>query len=206
VIVSASQSNALALIEQIRRKAPEYLDLLTAVTDREFETAFDAVLGPAIAHLEENKSNFSKLDEDGLTAVLRVALSVPGLAVSQEKHSNGHVDITIEATHSTPVRKKLGEAKIYDGYVYHIGGLQQLIGRYSTGREGRGLLIVYCRKANIASLLKELRRRMDEEMPCSQAGQSKDHIHKWSFLTSHGHSSGESLEVGHIACNLYCGT
>ena len=33
-----------------------------------------------------------------------------------------HVDITITADHCVPVRKKLGEAKIWDGPEYHIKG------------------------------------------------------------------------------------
>jgi hypothetical protein len=201
-----SRSDVSTLVNEIRHKDLKYLDLLTARTEGQFEEAFDAVLGRVIDHMEANRSNFAALDEEGLSAVLIAGLLVPGLDVSQEMHSNGHVDITIEATHCAPARKKLAEAKIYDGYEYHVGGLNQLVGRYSTGREGRGLLLVYCRKPNIALLVAKLRERMDKEMPCKQDGSAKDHIHKWSFLTAHSHSSGELLEVGHIACNLHCST
>jgi hypothetical protein len=105
-----------------------------------------------------------------------------------------------------PTRKKLGEAKIYDGPDYHIKGLQQLLGRYTTGKEGRGMLIVYFRKKNIAGLVKKLREKMDTDLPLSQQGPTCDHLIKWSFLSQHGHSSGETLEVGHIGCNLYIET
>ena len=147
---TGTSSTVLNLVEMIRRKAPEYLDLLTAQSDEEFEKAFDALLERSVTHLEINKDNFKNLDEEGLSGVLAAALSIPGLSVSQEKQSNGHVYLTIEADHCTPARRKLGEAKIYDGLQYHVAGLQQLLGRYTTGREGRGLLIVYCRKRNIA--------------------------------------------------------
>src|SRR5439155_24827751 len=120
--------------------------LLNAETDEQFERAFEALLEKAVAHLEKNKVNFSQLDEVGLSGVLAAGLSTPGLSVSQETHSNGHVDLTIEADHCTPARRKLGEAKIYDGPAYHVGGLEQLLGRYTTGREGRGLLVAYFRK------------------------------------------------------------
>jgi hypothetical protein len=197
--------SALALVEQIRRKAPEYLDLLTARSDAEFERAFDALLGPVVSRMEENKKNYEKLDEVGLTAVFAASLSVPGLAVSQEKNSNGHVDVTIEADQCVPVRKKLGEAKIYDGPEYHFQGLLQLLGRYSTGREGRGLLIVYFRKKDVAGLVKKLRKRMNADRPCDQLGEVEvtDHIYKWSFLSTHAHSSGENLQVSHVGCNLF---
>ncbi|MDD5261254.1 MAG: hypothetical protein PHD76_05325 [Methylacidiphilales bacterium] len=203
--MNALSNSAELLIERIRRKAPGYLDLLAATTDAEFETAFDEIMGPAVARLEENKRNFENLDENGLTAVLAGYIAVPCLDVVQEKNSNGHVDITIELLESTPVRKMLGEAKIYNGYEYHIGGLRQLIERYSTGREGRGLLIIYVKKKNIAGLIRNLRQKMDEALPCEQQGNTAEHVHKWSFCSKHAHSSGESLEVGHIGCNLFDG-
>lgn len=191
------------LVEIIKRKAPEYLDLLTASSDAEFETAFDAIIGKAVIHLQANSNNFKKLDEEGLSAVLAGFLSVPGLTVTQETNSNGHVDLTVEADHCVPPRKKLGEAKIYDGPKYHIKGLGQLIGRYSTGCEGRGLLIAYVRKKDISGIVKKLRSAMDSDLPLEQQGKTKDHKLKWSFISTHKHSSGEKLDVCHIGCNLH---
>jgi hypothetical protein len=203
--VSVDKDSVFELIEQIKRKAPEYLDLLTSKTEKEFDTAFDAILDKAVRHLEKNKSNFETLDEVGLSGALAGALSIPGLTVTQEAHSNGHVDLTIEANHCTPSRTKLAEAKIYDGPAYHVSGLNQLLDRYSTGREGRGLLISYVRKQNIKDLVIKLRERMDEDLPLSQKGPTRDHTLKWSFLSLHGHDSGEDLEVGHVGCNLHVG-
>ena len=129
-------------------------------------------LGKAVDVLEQNKKNFDTLDEEGLSAALAGKLSIPGLTVSQEKHSNGHVDITIEADHCSQVRRKLGEAKIYDGPKYHLKGLEQLLGRYTTGREGRGLLIVYVRKKDITGLVTKLREKMDANLPMKQKGKT----------------------------------
>jgi hypothetical protein len=123
--------------------------------------------------------------------------------VTQEAHSNGHVDLTIEVTHCTPLRRSLDEAKIYNGPEYHVKGVEQLLGRYTTGREGRGFLIVYFRKKDIAGLVQKLRARMDTELPRRQQGTTRDHRIRWSFLSTHGHSSGEHLDVSHIGCNLY---
>ena len=201
--MSGSKNSAKDLVDLIRRKAPEYLDLLTANSDAEFESAFDAILGQAVANLERNKKNYEKLDEEGLTAVLASALSIPGLSVSQETNSNGHVDITIEANHCVPARIKLGEAKIYNGPEYHLKGLKQLLGRYTTGREGRGILIVYVRKKAVASLAKKLRKKMDTDLPMVQKGKTVSHVLKWSFISTHVHSSAEDLEVGHVCCNMH---
>jgi len=197
-----AKGSARDLIKLIERKAPEYLDLLTAKTDEEFENAFDAILGHGVAYIEENKKFFKELDEEGLSSVLVAKLSIPGLTVSREKNSNGHVDITIEADHSSPVRKKLGEAKIYRGPEYHYTGLEQLLGRYTTGREGRGLLVAFCRQKNIAGLFASLRQRMDVDLPSDQQGPTINHSAKWQFLSLHLHSSGEKVEVGHVGCNV----
>lgn len=189
--------------ELIQRKAPEYFNLLTAATEEEFENAFTALLQEAVAHLERNKANFNGLKEVALTAVVVAFLNIPGLKVTQEEHSNGHVDITIEAEHCVPARRKLGEAKIYAGPSYHEKGLEQLIGRYSTGREIRGVLLNYVRKADIAELIKHLRQSLDKSLPQKQKGPTQDHKLKWSFSSVHDHSSGEDLAVDHIGCNLY---
>lgn len=197
-----STSTGNDFFDLLKKRAPEYIDLVTAQTEEEFERAFCTLLERALIGLETNKAHYCGLDEEGLTATLALALSTPGLTVTQEKHSNGHVDITIEADHCTPARRKLGEAKIYDGAKYHCGGLEQLITRYSTGREGRGLLIVYCRKKDIVEKIKGLRMYMDEQLPCQQQGETADHTLKWSFRSAHAHSSGEIVGIDHVACNL----
>jgi len=189
--------------ELIKRKAPEYFDLLTAGTNEEFEEAFAALLQEAVAHLEKNKSNFDSLGEVGLTAVVVAFLNIPGLKVTQEEHSNGHVDITIQAQHCFPARRKLGEAKIYASPSYHEKGLKQLIDRYSTGREIRGLLLNYVRKSDITQVVTNLRKSLDTTLPLKQKGPTQDHKLKWSFSSIHGHSSGQDLEVDHVGFNLY---
>ncbi len=201
--MSSPKKSAFDYIEMLKRKAPEYLDLLTAEADEEFEIAFDAILEKALTHLEENKKNFQTLKENGLSAALAGKMSIPGLTVSQEKHSGGHVDLTFEADHCTPARTILGEAKIYYGYKYHKGGLAQLLGRYTTGRQYRSLLIVYVRKKNIKGLFGELRGQMDANLPLAQKGKTSTHTLKWSFLSTHTHSCGEDLQICHVGCNLY---
>jgi hypothetical protein len=185
------------------KKSPELLDLFTAETEQEFEVAFDKWLERAIIGLETNKLNFQEMKEVGLTGALALALNMPGIDVHQEPNSNGHVDLLIEVWLGVRTWRKLGEAKVYDGPDYHIEGLKQLLGRYTTGRETRGVLIEYVTKANIAALMKKVRDRMDELLPESQTGACADHSLKWSFLSKHNHSCGENLEVGHIGCNLF---
>lgn len=201
--MSSTRKSALDYIEVLKRKAPEYLDLLTAETDDEFEAAFDAILEGTLTHLEKNRRNYKALNENGLSAALAGRMSIPGLTVSQEKNSGGHVDLTFEADHCTPARTILGEAKIYRGYKYHERGLAQLLDRYITGRECRSLLIVYVRKSDIKGLIGKLRDEMDGNLPLAQKEKTVIHTFKWSFLSTHTHSCGEDLRVCHVGCNLY---
>lgn len=198
-----SSSTALAFVEMLKKKAPEYLDLMAAESDEAFEDAFDALLEKAIHSLEKNSKNYLSLDEEGLTATLALALQIPGLEVSQESHSNGHVDVTFAVRYCHPIRIKLGEAKIYNGPEYHFKGLNQLLGRYTTGRECPGIMISYVRKMDIDGLMKKLRDRMDKELPEQQQGPTLDHSSDWRFLSRHAHSCGKTLDVGHVGCNLY---
>ncbi|RWP31944.1 hypothetical protein [Mesorhizobium sp.] len=197
--------SVFTLFQLAKQKAPAYFQLLAAKNEAEFDLAFDAMIEGAVSQLEQNSKNYSKLNETGLTGVLAAALSIPGLTVTQETNSNGHVDLVIEADHCSPRRRKLGEAKIYNGPTYHVAGLDQLLNRYTTGREGRGLLIAYVRKKNIAGLVKDVRHHMDTELPCNQQGITVDHSLKWSFVSTHAHSCGEHLQVSHIGCNLFVG-
>ncbi len=200
--MSPHPDSAEALVLRIERKAPEYFDLLTADSEQDFERAFNAILQRAIQNLETNAVNFEKLNEVGLSAVLAAGISVPGLTVTQEAHSNGHVDLTIDADHCVPARRKLGEAKIYDGYAYHEKGLTQLLGRYTTGREMGGLLLVFVKLDGIAKLVKKLRKEMDSKKPCKQSGPTRNHTLKWSFESTHELATGDPHEVSHVACNL----
>ena len=205
--MTSDTDSYFAFVERIIRRNPANVDLQTAETEDQFEAALEVVLESAIRHLERNKVNFQTLNEAGLSAVLAAFVSIPGiLTVTNEAHSNGHVDLTIEADNCFPPRVKLGEAKIYDGPAYHVKGLDQLLRRYTTGREGRGLLISYVRQRDISGITSKLRLHMDELLPLSQKGPCRDTTIRWAFLTVHLHSCGDDLEVGHIGCNLYVET
>jgi DNA methylase len=131
--------------------------------------------------------------------------TTPGLLVVQEANSNGHVDITIEAEHAKSVTVRLVEAKIYSGPAYHVKGIEQLLDRYLTGREGQGWILTYVRKDNIKALMVKIRGYLDLEKPCRQQAECEDHRINWAFASKHAHSSGEEINITHMGCNLfYC--
>lgn len=197
------RGTAADLIDKVRQKSPAYLDLATAETDEEFEAAFERILELAVQHLESNSKNFAPLNEEGLTGVLGGTLSIPDLLVAyQEANSNGHADLVIDTYGLVPQRRKLVEAKIYKDFPYHMKGLEQLLKRYTTGREGRSLLIVYVKKPGISEKMQRIRECMDQDLPLKQKGAATDHRLKWSFATVHEHDCGDDCAVDHIGCNL----
>ncbi len=200
--MSAQGGSLYDLTSQLSQSSPGHLDLFASLSDHEFQVAFDALLGKALAGMEESKGHFQGLDEPALSAILRLAMSVPGLSVSLEQHSNGHADLTFESYRLGIARRILGEAKIYDGPKYHLDGLNQLLG-YMTGRELGGLMVVYMKKANGSGFMTKIRDEMDAKKPESQQGPTGPHALKWAFNSQHLHSSGETIRVGHVACNLH---
>lgn len=203
--MSQGSSTLYDLTGQMRQHSPEHLDLFASLSHDEFQIAFDSLLGKALAGLEESKKGFQSLDEPALSAVLRLAMLVPGLSVALEQHSNGHADLTIESYRLGIARRILGEAKIHDGPKYHIDGVKQLLG-YMTGRELRGLMVVYMRKANGSVLMNKVRDTMDADKPKDQQGETTSHPLKWAFDSTHLHSSGDMMRISHVACNLYVDT
>ena len=178
-------------------------DLIVAETDAEFDRAFDNWLVVAISRLESSSKEFKDLGEDALSSILTGFLNTGEVTATRETHSNGHVDITVKLVNSAANRTKLGEAKIWDGPSYHTKGLGQLLNRYTTGRECRGFVISYVKLQDIKALFEKLREYIDNEKSCDLQGICKDHNIRWSFLSSHKHSSGELVEVCHVGCNMY---
>lgn len=202
--MSSGNGSLYDLTDQLRQQSPEHLDLFASLSDEEFQAAFDSLLNKSLAGMEESKSLFQTLNEPALSTILRLAIMVPGLSVSLEQHSNGHADLTFESYRLGISRRILGEAKVYDGPQYHIGGVKQLLG-YMTGREIRGLMVVYMRKENGSVLMNKIRAVMNSELPSKQVGPTTAHTLKWAFDSSHTHACGDDVRVSHVACNLYVG-
>lgn len=184
---------------------PAQRDLFTAKTATEFNKAFAAIVLEAVRRLEKDSKDLGVLNEDGLSHILCGFVSGTNvLIVTREESSNGHVDLTFKAA-CKPPREVLGEAKIFKYYNWHASGLMQLVGRYSTGREDRGLLLEYVKKPGIKLHMDKLRSQLDKRKPCNQIADCSDHetVPKWSFCSSHTHSSGEKIEVWHFGCNLH---
>lgn len=178
--------------------------LVASKNDQQFYDAFESIVLEAIDEIERDAKHFSELGEDGLSSLfVKTINGTEALIVTREEFTNGHVDLTFRANRCSPERRILGEAKILKSFSWHTSGVLQLIGRYSTGREGRGLLLVYVKADQIKNRMETLRNKMDEKRPCSQTIPCSNHVARWSFISEHKHSSGEKMEVWRLGCNLH---
>lgn len=202
--MSTSDNSLATLFDMLRSKLPGLAGLMASESESEFDESLEFCLENAADLMEKNANHLTRQDEEAISAFLVACLNMPLLLrATQEAHSNGHVDITVEAVQVPPFRRRLGEAKIYRGPSTHVAGLEQLLGRYTTGRDRSAFMVEYVKDPDIAGLVVKIRLHMDMQKPLSQDGESADHRIHWAFTTNHKHGSGEMLRVLHLNCNLY---
>jgi hypothetical protein len=182
---------------------PELKELFRATTADEFDTFLDLHMEKCVARMEAEAQHLSPDSEEKLSAFLAAALSMPGLSVVREGYSNGRVDLTIKSESLSSPEQRLAEAKIYDGPAYHAQAIGQLISRYATGRQPKGYVIEYVKKAGINGIVTKLRKQADIDLPVEQLGPTSGHVMKWAYVSQHQHSSEEVLRVVHVNVNLH---
>ncbi len=181
---------------------PDVAALFAASTEEEFDAALERRIEEAIDYLESNAKDLDSCNENAISTTLAGRIEMPGMSVVREGNSNGHVDITIEVDCTLRRRKRLGEAKIYDGPKYHIDGLKQLIDRYATGRDRTGYVFDYVKLPDIEAKITGIKDEMNTYLPCNQLGESTDHPARWAFTSFHNHRSGVPLRVVHFGVNM----
>lgn len=174
---------------------------LLAESQEDFAIQVQEILEEVIDEIERGSRELSLLCENGLSSVLVIGINGRGVNAEREANSNGHVDITISSV-SRRSNRILGEAKIYDGPVYHVTGMTQLLRRYATGRFQTGFVIEYVKREGIAQVVEAIRLHLDGALPLQQRGPSADHPIRWAFRTEHTHSSDDLYTILHFSCNL----
>jgi len=177
--------------------------LFEAKTPEQFDDFLDRHFEECVQRMEAEAHHLKGDCEEKLSAFLAAALSMPGLSVVREGYSNGRVDLTIKSESVKSTEKRLAEAKIYSGPSYHSKAINQLISRYSTGRQSRGYILEYVTSPDISNIVLKLRNRADKDLPVQQVGGTEDRTMKWSYKSHHRHSSGELIKVVHINVNLH---
>ena len=180
---------------------PDFHRVACAQTEEAFCEAAELAVRHCLQKLEDRRKLVAKASEVELSTNLADLLSQCGVPTTAEPHVNGHVDLVI--THFVAGRfRMLGECKLDRGPKHHCDGTTQLLG-YCSGAEKRALSISFCQKPSVASRMKDTQKHFDTSGSCHDVQETKDHHLPWSFLGVHRHSSGETVEVVHIACNLY---
>ena len=193
--------NLYDLFERIAHVLPEALNTFRAQTPQGFVATSEKLLEVAVVHLEEQGKNLRKSSEDNITSSAIGFFNRYGIRASSQTNSRGHVDIYI--CHSyLPALVICGEAKIWDGVVYHIGGLSQVLG-YCTGRMPNCFLLAYVTKGKIDQQIRTLQAALDKGLPEQQQGLSSPHASmRWTLVTSHLHSGSGEVKVLHAGVNL----
>jgi hypothetical protein len=179
---------------------PNIVELLTAQTEEAFVEATDGAIERAVRTIESGATQYSNLDERGLSQLLADFLNLAGYQATAERNNNGHVDVVVE--HAFGRRwKYLGECKIHRGYQHHVDGCEQLLG-YCTGRERRAFCMDFFDKVGAFEKMQKLRRDVDTRLPLAQKAPSVDHRIAGAFVTSHRHDSGSDVEILHVGCSV----
>jgi hypothetical protein len=182
---------------------PGLRGILEASEAEGFDHHLEKHIEQCVGEMEAEAHHLNGDNEEKLSAYLAASLRHPGLGVRRESYSNGRVDLTIWQEGVAGGQERLAEAKIYDGPVYHIEALKQLITRYSTGRMRTGYVFEYIMKKGIATLVKGLRDHADKNKPVDQHGDTTAHAMKWAYESQHMHSSDELFRVVHVSVNLF---
>lgn len=193
--------NAEEYIALVKTFMPDFHRIACAASEEEFCEAASLAVRNCLQKLEGRRKLLANAGEVELSTDLADLLTQGGVPTTAESHINGHVDLVMEHFEKGRYRM-LGECKLDDGPQYHCDGTKQLLG-YCSGVEKRTLCLDFCKKEKIAERMKKKRQHFEQDSDCHSVKSLEDNHIPWSFLGKHQHSSGEDIEVLHIACNLY---
>lgn len=182
---------------------PDIRKLFQSKNEIDFDDFLNKHFESCIQRMEAEAHHLSPDQEEKLSAFLAASLSIPGLTVIREGYSNGRVDLTIKLDSFARPYQRLAEAKIYKGHANHVDAINQLIERYSTGRQSVGYVIEYVKNPGISNIVLKLRQSADTDLPIRQVGLTYDHSMKWAYSSNHRHSSEDLIKVIHINVNLH---
>jgi hypothetical protein len=188
-------------VETFLAALPEAVTWLRVQTSGGFQEIAEKLLGHAIAHLESSGNYLRSSGENAITCAAIGFLNRYGIEATSQTNSRGHVDILMKNS-LRPGFTICGEAKIWRGVAYHIGGLNQVLG-YTVGRYPFCFVLAYVQTGAIKDHIETLQATLDASHPEAQQGPCSRHgTLTWALLSNHQHNSGESVRVLHAGVNL----
>jgi hypothetical protein len=189
-------------VKFIDDKVPGASAVYFSEDESQFVKGVELILDAAIRRLEEDAATHGSLGELTLSTMLSnlIRYAAP---CEKESYRNGHVDVAIGHPRKQQFQY-LGECKIFGGFKKHCGGCDQLLNRYSSGRDVRGFVLEFFDRPRMYKLLADLKTDFDQRVPLKMKGSSKPHDHiKGAFISLHTHFTQTDVEVLHLGCNLY---
>ncbi len=172
---------------------PEFGDML----ERSHPENYDAFVSrlvkdidQAITRLEQNRHHHQEHSEDEITSYLIGKLQSQHYDAEHDTQHGGHCDILVK--HNRKDYTWIGEAKIWKGKSYVLGGFNQLTTRYASGtpNHNHGGILIYCRLPNakekmnewLSHLTSETDSVITDELPNNGLRFSSQHTHQSSGL------------------------
>ncbi|MCP9308678.1 hypothetical protein [Zymomonas mobilis] len=184
-----------------RKENPVIDHLMNLQSSSDPTIIFDTIewfIERAIRQLIMNKQHKQNLNEDKITIEIIDMLKCSGVPAQHDTEIGGHTDISIS------IRDDflwLGEAKLWKGATYILGGFNQLFTRYSTGipKQNRGGILIYFYDKNAKSFMEKWKEKLSKEktVDCGE-------IDGLNFCSEHQHkSTGLPFYIKHFAIPLF---
>lgn len=157
-------------------------------------------IGVIIKTLESGRKERFDDSEDRLSVEIVNCLKSAGYISMKDPTQGGHVDILVEPKNNNKM-KWYGEAKIWHGVEYLNKGINQLLSRYASGSEKNIGFLVYFKEGNMIAKMGDWFSYLIKQ-PDVDAGKSRV-IDEKSFVTTHHHSTGTTIEVQHFSVNIH---
>lgn len=198
----------------VAHRDPFVMALYESGTREEFLLAAERVILGAVQRMEQSRAAYSKLGEVALSVMLKEILGNL-VDARNEEHHNGHADLQIKHPRGLNFRH-ITECKIWLGLKWHVEGMVQLIGGwsskegkrltgYATGREGRVMcLAFFVDRKRMDFLLKRLRVKLASVGSPKILKPAEDHPGlEGAFISLHRHATDKELGIVHLGCNLW---
>ena len=197
--------DSLSLLEQTIPGLSDVIKRHTVSSMDEFVEQLYVDLENAIQTAENNKQQFKgNFSEDYITTLLLAHLTALNYDATHDTQIGGHCDIFIK--HRLKGFQWIGEAKIWKGCKYIMGGWQQLCNIYSRGtqRDNHGGILIYINQRNANKLFVDWKDHMESSDKIDDLNIEIDSKNPLRFNSTHTHlASGLPYNVRHFALVMY---
>ncbi|CAD5506727.1 hypothetical protein CDN93_00520 [Escherichia coli] len=200
----------LAQLDTLSQFDPElsgFLKRKFAASHDDFVKQLYVDLDDAMYVLETQKHMYQtqQWGEDELTSVIIAFLKGRNYDAEHDTQHGGHIDILVK--HQLGRFAWIGEAKLWKGPAYILGGWNQLNERYGTGtaRDNHGGIIIYCKIKKSGERLDDWRKHLQQEVADAKITTDEDNPLRFMSTTLHP-ATNQPYYVRHMVVSLFHAT